>query len=370
MHLLSDTVRGFIWAAPGRDFVQADYSNIEGSVIAWLAGEEWKLTAIREIFADPDNIPDLYRQTAARILGLPLAEVTKKHWARQAVGKVSELALGFGGGASAFVTMAHNYRVDLDSLHAPVWETAPDEDKAKAEKRYEFCHARNQSGARSISRNAWVACELVKRGWRRQNAAIAQSWPDAESAARAAVEYPGTVTEAVRCKFVVRFGYLWMLLPSGRALCFPKPSLSSQVWVAVKDETGNLLDAEVMEREAAERLERAGKAEIQGSTSPAISYWGADAKTKQWAKKKTYGGDLVQSATQATARDVLVNGMFKAEGAGYPVVLHTYDEMLCEVPRGWGDLKQFERLICELPPWAEGLPVAAGGWRGKRYRKD
>lgn len=370
MHLLSDAVRGFIWAAPGHDFVQADYSNIEGSVIAWLAGEEWKLDAIRAIFADPDNIPDLYRQTAARILGLPLAEVTKKHWARQAVGKVSELALGFGGGASAFVTMAHNYRVDLDSLYDPVWETATDEDKDKSAKRYEFCHARNQSGARSTSRNAWVACELVKRGWRRQNPAIAQSWKDAESAAREAVENPGTVTEAVRCRFVVRFGYLWMLLPSGRALCFPKPRLSSQVWVSIRGEDGGLLDAEVMERETAERLERQGKAEIQGDTSPAISYWGVDAKTKQWSKKKTYGGDLVQSATQATARDVLVNGMFRAEDAGYKIVLHTYDEMLCEVPRGFGDLKAFENLICELPAWADGLPVAAGGWRGKRYRKD
>lgn len=370
LHLLSDAVRGFIWAAPGCDFVQADYSNIEGSVIAWLAREEWKLGAIRDIFADPDSIPDLYRQTAARILGLPLAEVTKKHWARQAVGKVSELALGFGGGASAFVTMAHNYRVDLDGIYDPVWGTAPDEDKGKASKRYEFCFARNQSGARSISRNAWIACELVKRGWRRQNPAIEQSWRDAENAAREAVENPGSVTEAIRCRFVVRFGYLWMLLPSGRALCFPRPSLSSQVWVSVKAENGELLDAEVMERETAEKLERAGKAEIQGATSPAISYWGVDAKTKQWTKKKTYGGDLVQSATQATARDVLVNGMFRAETAGYRIVLHTYDEMLCEVPRGFGDLKAFEKLICELPAWADGLPVAAGGWRKKRYCKD
>lgn len=369
MHLLSDAVRGFIWAAPGHDFVQADYSNIEGSVIAWLAGEDWKLAAMRDIFADPDNIPDLYRQTAARILGLPLAEVTKKHWARQAVGKVSELALGFGGGASAFVTMAHNYRVDLDAIYDPVWATATEEDKEKAQKRYEFCYKRNQSGARLISQNAWVACELIKRGWRTQNAAIAQSWRDAENAAREAVENPGTITEAARCRFVSRFGYLWMLLPSGRALCFPKPSLSAQVWVALRVE-GELLDAEVMEREIAEKLERAGKAEIQGNTSSAISYWGVDAKTRQWSKKKTYGGDLVQSATQATARDVLVNGMFKAEDAGYRIVLHTYDEMLCEVPRDFGDLAAFEKLICELPAWADGLPVAAGGWRGKRYRKD
>lgn len=370
MHLLSDAVRGFLWAAPGHDFVQADYSNIEGSVIAWLANEEWKLEAIRDIFANPSEIPDLYRQTAARILGLPLEEVTKKHWARQAVGKTSELALGFGGGASAFITMAHNYRVDLDAIYDPVWATATDEDKEKASKRFEFCFARNQSGARAISRPAWVACELVKRGWRRQNSAIAQSWHDAENAARSAITSPGEVFEAARCRFVVRFGCMWMQLPSKRAICFPKPSLSAQVWVAVKDDAGNLLDAEVMDRDKAERLEREGKAHIQGDTSPSISFWGVDAKTKQWTKKKTYGGDLVQSATQGTARDILVNGMFNAEAAGYRVMLHTYDEMACEVPRGFGDLKAFEKLICELPVWADGLPVASGGWRGKRYRKD
>jgi DNA polymerase len=62
--------------------------------------------------------------------------------------------------------------------------------------------------------------------------------------------------------------------------------------------------------------------------------------------------------------------MFKAEAAGYPIILTVYDEIIAEIPRNFGDLKTFENLICELPDWAEGLPVAAGGWRGKRYRKD
>ena len=77
-----------------------------------------------------------------------------------------------------------------------------------------------------------------------------------------------------------------------------------------------------------------------------------------------------QNATQATARDILVNGMFKAEEAGYAVVSEVYDEIIAEVPRGFGSVAEFERLICELAPWAAGLPLTAGGWRGKRYRKD
>jgi len=109
MHLLSDSIRGFIWAAPGHEFVQADYSGIEGAVIAWSSDEAWKVREMFAIIADP-SLPDLYRRTAASILGLPIEVVDKKHWARQAVGKVSELALGFGGGVSAFHSMSRPIR--------------------------------------------------------------------------------------------------------------------------------------------------------------------------------------------------------------------------------------------------------------------
>ncbi|ODT60984.1 MULTISPECIES: DNA polymerase [Paracoccus] len=369
MHLLSDAIRGFILAAPGHEFLQADYSGIEGAVAAWLADEEWKLEAMHGIISDP-KIPDMYRQTAARILGLPLETVTKKHWSRQAIGKPAELALGFGGSVSAFGTMARLYRVDLDAMHAPIWEKTDLEMREKAARRFAFSFARGQGGARDMSQNAWMACYVIVQGWRAQNAAIAKAWQDTEGAARAAIESPGTVHDAARCRLISRLGYLWMQLPSKRVLCFPSPQLSAQVWVKVKTEGGDYADAEVMDRDAAEKLAAKGLAQVQGDTSPGISYLGMDRTTNRFVRKRTYGGDLFQSAVQATARDLLVNGMRKAEGAGYPVVLHTYDEMLCEVPRGFGDLAAFERLICELPDWADGLPLTADGWAGKRYRKS
>lgn len=369
LHLISDAVRGFVWAAPGHDLVQADYSGIEGAVIAWLADEEWKLAAMHEIIRDP-KIPDMYRQTAARILSLPLDVVDKKHWARQAVGKVSELALGFQGGVSAFASMAAIYHVDLDALYAPVWEKASPEEREKAERRHASVLKRSKEASDRMSREAWLACEIIKRGWREQNSKISASWRDAEAAVRQAVENPGTVTEAIKCKFVSRIGYLWTQLPSGRCLAYAGPKLSSQVWACVRLDNGEWSDPEVMDRDEAEKLESKGLCKIEGDTSPKITFLSVDGTTKKWRRSALYGGLIVQNATQAVARDLLVNGMRKAEAAGYAVVSHVYDEIITEVPRGFGDLAEFERLICELPDWAAGLPLTSGGWRGKRYRKD
>lgn len=369
LHLISDAVRGFVWAAPGHELVQADYSGIEGAVIAWLADEFWKLKAMHDIIADP-SIPDMYRQTAAGILSLPLETVDKKHWARQAVGKICELSLGFQGGCSAFASMAAIYHVDLDALYPPVWEKASDEERRKALRRHASVLKRGKEAVNAMSKEAWLACEIIKRGWREQNSAIAASWHEAERAVREAVQFPGSVTEAIKCKFLVKAGYLWMQLPSGRCLAFAAPKLSSQVWACVLLDDGTWSDPEVMDREEAERMSRRGDCKIEGDTSPKVTFLGVDKTGAKMVRTALYGGLIVQNATQAVARDILVNGMFKAEAAGYPIVAHVYDELITEVTIGYGDLKAFERLICELPPWAAGLPLTAGGWAGKRYRKD
>lgn len=369
LHLVSDAIRGFIWAAPGHDLVQADYSNIEGNVLAWSAGEEWKLSAIRELIADP-SLPDMYRRTAAAILGLPLDVVTKKHWARQAVGKPAELGLGYGGGVMAFVTFARGYGVKLDPIAAAVIEQADEERIEKATKRYEGQAKRGLSGTKDLSRDAWIACEIIKLGWRVQNAAIAKSWRDLEAAVRAAVEAPGTIVTAAKVSYLVAKGFLWARLPSGRCLAYGSPQLKAQVWAKVLLPDGTWSDAEVMDRDTAERMEVRGAARIDGPTSDKVTALGVNSQTKQWQRYGLYGGLLAENNTQAIARDILVNGMHKAEAAGYPIIATVYDEIICERRRGEADLKAFEALICELPAWAEGLPLTAGGWIGKRYRKD
>ncbi|MFY9294485.1 MAG: hypothetical protein WAP03_27930 [Methylorubrum rhodinum] len=344
--LVSDAIRGFLWAGPGRDLLAADYSGIEGAVAAWLADERWKVVALFDLIADP-SLPDMYRRAAAGIFNTTTDLLGKKDGRRQ-VGKVSELALQYQGGIGAFRSMARKYSLKIRPVFEPVWEAADAERRERAVSRYEECCARNELLTQQLVREEWLAAELVKVGWRATHPAICAMWKALESGVREAVDYPGRVVAVGRCSYVVKAGFLWCKLPSGRCLAYGKPQVREQVvpWA----------DPNVVEEQQEKR--------------PVVTVLGVDSVTKKWVRYALYGGLLFENNVQAIALDLLENGIERAEAAGYPVIGHVHDEIITEVPRGWGDLRAFCQDICVLPEWAAGLPLTADGWRGKRYRKD
>jgi DNA polymerase len=99
------------------------------------------------------------------------------------------------------------------------------------------------------------------------------------------------------------------------------------------------------------------------NTNPAMGPTG-------WVSMETYGGKLCENIVQATARDIMAQAVPQLERHGYRIVLRVHDELVAECPPN-GSVEEFERLMATLPDWAAGWPVrAAGGWRGRRYRKD
>jgi len=100
--VISGCLRGLFSAAPGKEFICSDYSAIEAVVIAALAGEEWRL----EVFRTHGKI---YEMSAAKISGVPFEEIIaykkthgQHHPLRKKIGKVAELASGFGGWIGAW----------------------------------------------------------------------------------------------------------------------------------------------------------------------------------------------------------------------------------------------------------------------------
>jgi len=154
------------------------------------------------------------------------------------------------------------------------------------------------------------------------------------------VQQPGgTFTAGARpVKFKKSGSFLFCLLPSGRVLTYPYPEVK---------------DVETP----------------WGAMKPQLSYMGTDALTKAWTRIETYGGKLVENIIQAICRDLLAEAIVRLETAGYFVVMHVHDEIVCEVKDTFGSLGEMEKLMSFKSQWATGMPVAVEGWRGKRYRK-
>lgn len=363
MPVMSNTIRGAIVAPPGRKLVVADLSNIEGRFAAWLAGEEWKLQAFRDFDAGIGH--DLYILAYAKSFNVAPESVPEKGAERQ-IGKVEELMFQYGGGVGAWITGAATYGIDLDKMTAQVLPVLPEwavleareyltylfkiEDSAH-QKRYEAAVKKHgvdvpqavhdallekwavaQSKARHyLAEDTFVACDAIKRTWRRAHPAIASYWKEIEDTIRRAINTPGVTYPCRKLKIRRDGAWLRVALPSGRCLCYPNPG---------EDEGG-------------------------------IFYTGHNPYTKQWGKVYSYGGKFFENFVQAGACDQFAECLPLAEDVGFDPVLGVHDEWVTEVnedsPLG---APQLSEVMCSDLGWNAGLPLAAKGFETQRYKKE
>ena len=316
MGLCSSALRGVIVAPPGRRLVVSDLANIEGRMLAWLAGEKWKLEAFSEF--DAGRGPDLYRLAYARGFGMNAADVTDE---QRQIGKVQELALGYQGAVGAFATMAEGYGLNL-----------PPE----------------------------TVRELV-RGWRAGHPETVKLWRRLDETVREVVKSADAelAVNAVTLRRVK--SWLQIELPSGRKLCYPAPKIE-------RLKCRSCAGAGWRTPEGSSDLERCRWCNGEGDL-PTVTYLGLNQYTRKWERVSTYGGKLAENITQAAARDVLAASLARIEAEGFEVVLTVHDEVITEAAPDRTAL-ELSALLATPPDWAAGLPLAAKGFETFRYRKD
>jgi DNA polymerase len=296
-------VRPAIVAGSRKLFVWSDWSAIEARITPWLAaspGAEQVLDIFRANDRDPTR-PDIYVIAAADVLHKDPREITKTE---RAVGKVVVLALGFGGSIGALQAMALNYRIHLEDAEA----------------------------------------RRIVEAWRAANPWAREFWGahrDEESfglwgAAMRAWETPGLVTTAGRIAFTYHTDYLggalFMALPSGRLLTYPRPR-----W----------REAEVLDKDG----------QPTGERRTELSFRRAHARKKLWH------GVFCENAVQATAADLLRQTVTRIESdpalAFMRIRMTTHDEVVVEVDEARAEEASalLRREMLTLPDWAEGLPL-------------
>jgi DNA polymerase len=306
MAAISDCIRGMLIAADGNELVACDFSQVEARALPWLAGQD----NVLEVFRTHGKI---YEHAASGIYHVPLEEV---NWFQRLVGKVSILALGYGGSVGAFQSMARNYDVKVRDDEA----------------------------------------EQIKAAWREANRKIVSYWYDLERAALNAMQSKAVYAVGLpgrQVKFRRSGSFLWMLLPSNRALCYPYPEIRTVItpWGAEKEALTfmTVVDMATQKHKILDDPNAKGR----------------------WQRISTHGGPLAENATQGFCRDLLATAMTAIEAENIPIVFHVHDEPVAEVAqfRAQYALDRMVAIMSTTPDYAPGLPLAAEGYHAKRYRK-
>lgn len=285
--ILSQLIRTAFIPSTGCRFIVSDFSAIEARVIAWIAGEAWRM----DVFKTHGKI---YEASAAQMFKVPIETVTKGSPLRQK-GKVAELALGYQGAAGALVQMGA-IKMGLTEDELP---------------------------------------ELVSQ-WRDANTKIVKFWRDVQAAAMESIEGRTIIEMQKGIKFIYEPDCLFIQLPSGRRLAYPKPAIEPHH-------------------------------EFRGRNK--ITFEGQDLNRNP-IRVDTYGGKLVENIVQATARDCLRDAMLRMDKAGYKIAFHVHDEIILDTPVGEGSLDEVNEIMGKPLTWAPDLPLRGDGYECYYYQKD
>jgi DNA polymerase len=334
------TVRASLVPAKGNVFVVVDYNAIEARMLGWLAGEKWVLDEFRT------GQGKIYEATAAVMFGankLHLIDELKlcgkcghcSACSTRARGKVSNLALGYAGGAGALVTMgAEREGIDIGNYNTLHREWVRVGSPGKFHEWHQDLHDYPVLiGLRDAYRNASPATV----GFWKQ---CAKAW-DVAALQRRSVRFG----DQLRLSMVRDGRHNRAVLPSGRSIWYRSARAHEE-----QDRNGN---------------PRVDRRTFMGKSN-GIGHSVTD----------THGGSLTENLTQAAARDVLFDLIMRVEAMtanGWPgqIVLHVHDEIVVETPEP-GAQQIFDDVLGEMqtpPSWGSDLPVAGAGSIMERYGK-
>ena len=279
--VLSELIRTAFVPRDGYKFIVSDFSAIEARVLSFLAGESWRL----KVFAENG---DIYCASASAMFHVPVEKHGQNAHLRQK-GKIAELALGYGGSVGA-----------LKSMGALEMGLAEEE------------------------------LQPLVDAWRTSNPNIVQLWWDVDNAVKTAVRQRlDTETHGIRFRY--RSGMLFIILPSGRQLCYVKPKMGTNKF---------------------------------GGES--VTYEGVGS-TKKWERIESYGPKFTENVVQAISRDILMYAMRTLSHCF--IVGHVHDELIVEC-----GMDVSLDAVCDqmgrTPPWIEGLNLRADGYETMFYKKD
>lgn len=300
MHTLAGCLRGMFTATPGHRLMCADWTAIENVVLACMAGEQWRIDVLRKGGS-------LYEPSAEMITGVTVAEQKQyakanggqKHPARQ-IGKVAELALGYRGWIAAWLAMEKGATRSEEEIkgHIMAWRNA-------SPMIVEFWGGQSRRVGYQQYRRDYYGVEGT---FLRATLSPGQWFPFRDLWFYSP---PGSDATHIR-------------LPSGRLLTYHNVTLRQS------ERQGNDYD---------------------------ISYWGWNTNPingpRGWIEIRTHGGKLTENIIQAVSNDILRLAIAKLEPLGYPVVLHVYDEIVCDVPNHHGTIEEMIGVMRTPPEWAK-----------------